>query len=301
MTTIARAQFAKLSIVALISLTIASAWLLFPYLVPGKDLMRGVGSKARLIKGGNVSLYQTRYLVENANLELMATFATDEFFQYVDRSAVVGNVRPDRNFIFYVSENIHEGQLSFDLPEVSLHMGDEVYTPAVSSGPNLAEHHCITLYSFPKRDAAGEFIDINLYDNIRLHVSNRYLGSEQKLNFVGVWEAPYELPEELASRADITPVAMMALGAGLLSSVLTNIIPAATYPDPNAHHNNQYTRYDGNAAAVFRKHQLSVVTHCANNGASQCIQQRKPGHEGQCNQHDLFADDRAKLGRLNTC
>ncbi len=221
MTTIARAQFAKLSMVALISLTIASAWLVFPYLVPGKDLMRGVGSKARLIKGGNVSLYQTRYLVENVNLELMATFATDEFFQYVDRSAVVGNVRPDRNFIFYVSENIHEGQLSFELPEVSLHMGDEVYTPTVASGPNLAEHHRITLYSFPKRDAAGEFIDINQYDNIRLHVSNRYLGSEQKLTFVGVWEAPYELPEELASRADITPVAMMALGAGLLSSVLT--------------------------------------------------------------------------------
>ena len=222
MTTIARAQFAKLSIVALISLTIASAWLVFPFFVPGKDLMRGVGSKARLIKGGNVSLFQTRYLVEHVDLELMATFATDEFFQYVDRSAaVVGKLRPDRNFIFFVSENIHQGQLSFELPEVSLHMGDLVYTPTVSNGPNLAEHHRITLYSFPKRDAAGEFIDINQYDNIRLHVSNRYLGSEQKLTFVGVWEAPYELPEELASRADITPVAMMALGAGLLSSVLT--------------------------------------------------------------------------------
>ena len=221
MTTIATANYAKLSIVALISLTIASVWLVFPYFVPGKDLMRGVGSKARLIKGGNVSLYQTRFLVENVNLELMATFATDEFFQYVDRSAVVGNLRPDRNFIFFVSENIHQGQLSFELPEVSLHMGDRVYAPAVSSGPNLAEHHRISVYSFPKRDAAGEFIDINNYDNIRLHVSNRYLGSARKLTFVGVWEAPYELPEELASRADITPVAMMALGAGLLSSVLT--------------------------------------------------------------------------------
>lgn len=177
MTTIARANYAKLSIVALISLTIASVWLVFPYFVPGKDLMRGVGSKARLIKGGNVSLYQTRFLVENINLELMATFATDEFFQYVDRSAVVGNLRPDRNFIFFVSENIHEGQLSFELPEVSLHMGDRVYAPAVSSGPNLAEHHRISVYSFPKRDAAGEFIDINNYDNIRLHVSNRYLVS----------------------------------------------------------------------------------------------------------------------------
>ncbi len=221
MTVIARTNYAKLGLVALVSLLIASAWLVFPYFVQGKDLMRGVGSKARLTKGGHVSLYLTRYLVDHPELELLATFATDEFFQYVDRATVVGNLRPDRNFLFFVSENIHEGQLSFDLPEVSLHMGDRVYTPELSSGPNFAEHHRVTVYSFPKRDADGEFIDINNYDNIRLHVSNRYMGSEQKLTFVGVWEAPYELPEELASRADITPVAMLALGAGLLSSVLT--------------------------------------------------------------------------------
>lgn len=221
MTAIARTNYARLSLVAVISLVIALAWLVFPYFVQGKDLMRGVGSQARQIKGGHVSLYQTRYLVDHADLELMATFATDEFFQYVDRATVVSNLRPDRNFIFFVSENIHEGRLSFDLPVVSLHMGERVFKPEISSGPNFAEHHRITLFSFPKRDADGEFIDINDYDNIRLHVSNRYLGSEQMLTFVGVWEAPYELPEELASRADITPVAMMALGAGLLASVIT--------------------------------------------------------------------------------
>ena len=41
------------------------------------------------------------------------------------------------------------------------------------------------------------------------------------MTFVGSWDTPYSLPEELKSRADITPVAMLALGAGLLSSVLT--------------------------------------------------------------------------------
>ena len=51
MTTIARTNYVKLGIVALISLLIASAWLVFPYLVQGKDLMRGVGSKAKRFKG----------------------------------------------------------------------------------------------------------------------------------------------------------------------------------------------------------------------------------------------------------
>jgi cytochrome c-type biogenesis protein len=77
------------------------------------------------------------------------------------------------------------------------------------------------VYSFPKRDIEGNLIDIDGAGSMRLYVSNYYLGSEQKLTFVGAWDAPYSLPEELKSRADVTPVAVLALGAGLLSSVLT--------------------------------------------------------------------------------
>lgn len=205
----------------LVSLLIASAWLVFPYFIQGQQLLSGVGSDARMTKAGRVSMYLTRYLVDNPRLELTATFATSEFFQYVDQATTVGNLRPDRNFIFFVSENIHEGQLEFDLPDVTLHVGDNVYEPSVSIGPNLAEHHRISVYSIPKRDPDGRLIDLEAADNIRLFVSNKYLGSEEKLTFVGQWDAPYSLPEELKSRADITPVAVLALGAGLLSSVLT--------------------------------------------------------------------------------
>ena len=117
-------------------------------------------------------MYLTRYLVDHPDLELTATFATSEFFQYVDRTSSISTLRPDRNFIFFVSENIHEGQLAFDLPEVELHLGDNVYTPATSVGPNLAEHHRVTVYSIPRRDKDGNVIDINQYDSVRLFVSN---------------------------------------------------------------------------------------------------------------------------------
>ncbi|MDH3747288.1 MAG: cytochrome c biogenesis protein CcdA [Gammaproteobacteria bacterium] len=217
----ARISYSKAGIVLLVSLIISSTWLIFPYFIQGKQLLSDTGAGARMTKGGRVSLYLTRYLVDHPELELTATFATDEFFQYVDRANVVGNLRPDRNFIFFVSENIHEGQLAFDLPEVELHIGDKVYAPERSIGPNLAEHHRITVYSIPKRDRDGSIIDIEQHDGVRLFVSNYYLDSEDKLTFIGRWDAPYELPEELTSRADITPVAMLALGAGLLSSVLT--------------------------------------------------------------------------------
>jgi len=221
MTAIRRLNYSKIGLVMMVSLMIASAWLVFPYFIQGKQLLSGVGSDARMTKAGHVSMYLTRYLVKHPNLELTATFATDEFFQYVDRASTIGTLRPDRNFIFFVGENIHEGELAFELPEVTLHIGDDVYEPTVSIGPNDAEHHRITIYSIPKRDSGGHRIDAEASGSMRLFVSNHYLNSTEKLTFVGEWDAPYDLPDELTSRADITPIAVLALGAGLLSSVLT--------------------------------------------------------------------------------
>jgi cytochrome c-type biogenesis protein len=221
MTLAIRNNYARVGLVLFVTLLISSAWLVFPYLIQGKKLLSDVGDGARMTKAGHVSMYLTRYLVDHPKLELTATFATDEFFQYVDQATTIGNLRPDRNFIFFVSENIHDGKLAFDLPEVRLHIGDQVFEPEHSIGPNIAEHHRITVYSIPKRKGDGEAIDLSLHDSIRLYVSNYYLDSEEKLTFIGRWNAPFDLPEELKSRSDITPVAMLALGAGLLSSVLT--------------------------------------------------------------------------------
>ena len=216
-----RVNYTKLLLALLVAALIASSWLVFPYFVHGKQLLRNVGDNARLSKGGHVSRYLTRELVNHPELLLTATFATDEFFQFVDRATVVSNLRPDKNLVFFVSENIHEGRLSLTLPEVSLHVGDAVYQPTVSVGPRVAEHHRVTVYSFPKRTSSGATVDFEQAANIRLHVANHYFDSSRKLTFVGLWEAPYRLPDELKSRADITPIAAMALGAGLLSSVLT--------------------------------------------------------------------------------
>lgn len=221
MTVAIRNHYTRVGLVLIVTLLISSTWLVFPYLIQGKKLLSDVGDGARLTKAGHVSMYLTRYLVDHPDLELTATFATNEFFQYVDQASTIGNLRPDRNFIFFVSENIHDGELAFDLPEVRLHIGDQVFEPEHSIGPNIAEHHRVTVYSIPKRTSDGDFIDLSSYDSIRLYVSNYYLNSEEKLTFIGRWNAPFDLPEELKSRSDITPVAVLALGAGLLSSVLT--------------------------------------------------------------------------------
>jgi cytochrome c-type biogenesis protein len=211
----------KIALLALAGIVIASSWLVFPYFVQGQQLLRHVGDDSRQIKAGSVSRYLTRELISTADIEITATFASDEYFQYVDRAAIVGNLRPDRNMIFFVSETIHRGDLPSEPPRAVLRVGEREFQPALTDGPSNVEHHRLSVYSFPKVDAAGGPIDFETPGRMRLYVSNEYLGSPRELTFVGSWDAPYSLPGELTSRADITPVAVLALGAGLLSSVLT--------------------------------------------------------------------------------
>ncbi|MBH98735.1 MAG: hypothetical protein CMM56_09850 [Rhodospirillaceae bacterium] len=211
----------KLSMLLFFAAAIACSWLVFPYFVQGQQLLRGVGDESRLIKAGSVAQYLTRELIKTPDLEITATLATDEYFQYVDRASVVGNLRPDRNLIFFVAETIHHGDLPAEVPFASLRVGEEEYLPTVSDGPSLVSHHRLSVYSFPKRDIDGRLIPIEEAGRMRLYVSNRYMESDRPLTFVGSWDAPYSLPDELKSRADITPIAILALGAGLLSSVLT--------------------------------------------------------------------------------
>ena len=221
MDTVNRINPLKLSALLFVGLVIASSWLVMPYFVQGKQLLRNAGDDSRMIKAGSVSSYLTRRLIYTPDLEITATLASDEYFQYVDRAAIVGNLRPDRNLIFFVAETIHRGDLPATVPRATLRVGDNEYFPEISDGPSLVQHHRVSVFSFSKRDEDGNLIDFDTAGRLRLYISNPYLGSERDMTFVGSWDTPYSLPEELKSRADITPVAMLALGAGLLSSVLT--------------------------------------------------------------------------------
>lgn len=184
-------------------------------------MLSAVGESSRVLKAGSVSRYYTRGLVTHPNLELFATFATPEFFQYVDNTTAVKNLRPDKYFVFVVSENIHTGKLPAELPRAELSISGELFQPLKIDGPINAEHHRVSFFSFSKRDEEGQAIDLDSAKIIKLYVAGKWLDSDNPLTFIGSWEGPYDLPEELKSSTGITPVAVLALGAGLLSSVLT--------------------------------------------------------------------------------
>ena len=221
MEAVVRSNPAKLTGLLLIAALIASSWLIFPYFVQGQQLLRDVGIESRTLKATSISRYLTRSLAATSQLELTATYASDEFFQYVDRAAVVGNMRPDLNLIFFVNETVHTGELPVGLPEVVLHIGDRTYQPSVADGPPIADHHRVTVFSFPKRDESGELLDIEGAGRMRLELSSDYYDAPEPLTFSATWSAPYAVPEALRSSSGITWIAVLALGAGLLSSVLT--------------------------------------------------------------------------------
>ena len=177
MSTKTQISYVRVGFVMIVSLIIASAWLVFPYMIQGRQLLSDVGDTARMTKGGRVSMYLTRYLVDHPKLELTATFATDEFFQYVDRAQVIGDLRPDRNFIFYVSENIHEGELAVDLPRVELHLNDNTFSgPIVSIFERLPRLQLLNLYH---NELTSLPADIGLATNLEtLSIgNNRFAGT----------------------------------------------------------------------------------------------------------------------------
>ena len=213
--------FLKTALAVVAALLIASSWLVFPYYFQGDALLSNAGDNARQLKGSEVSRYFSRTLLNHAEFELTATFATEEFFQYVDDATVIRNLRPDQNYIFYVNEMVHTGSLPESLPTARLLLGDESINAVASTGPSRADHHRVTVYSFARTRPNGASINLADYDNIRLAVSNPWLGSERHRTYLGMWETPYVLPDEVRDSSGISMIAILALGAGLLSSVLT--------------------------------------------------------------------------------
>jgi cytochrome c biogenesis protein CcdA len=214
-------QLIKPTSLFLIALCIACSWLILPYFIQGSNLLNNASNQTRLIKADTVASYLSRDIIRTNVLEITGTFATTEYFQYVDRALTISNLRPDQNFIFFINETVHTDDLPVGIPQVVLKINDLEFYPNVSLGPPEASHHRLNTYSFSKFNTEGQPIVLNEDDIVQLFVTNRYLGSDIPMTFIGRWEGGFELPEELKSRSDMTFIIMLALGAGLLSTVLT--------------------------------------------------------------------------------
>jgi cytochrome c-type biogenesis protein len=209
---------------------IAFSWLVFPYFINGDRMLFETGRQVqgeRFDDYTTLSRMLTRFIIFPGGIEVKALYASEEYFAYADREGAVDAYRPDRNIVFFVSEDVHTGWLPQGLPEATLTIDGRVYQPVSAEGPDLVEHHRTTILQFEKFDQSGRSIVADDSSELRLALSHPWDRDELK-NGIPVpvvseyaWELPLNIPAELMSRDTFSSIMVFSLSAGLLSSVLT--------------------------------------------------------------------------------
>jgi cytochrome c-type biogenesis protein len=209
---------------------VAFSWLVFPYFVNGDKVLYETGQQVQVERMGDFRTLNnmlTRYIYFPGGIEVTALYASDEYFQYADRKGSIEDFRPDKHLVFFISEDVHTGWLPEGLLEAALIIDDRVIEPVSAEGPDLVEHHRMTILQFPKFDASGQPTIDEGAEQLRLQLTHTWdrdrieNGELVPVPSDYVWDLPLNIPTELMSRDTFTSIMIFSLSAGLLSSVLT--------------------------------------------------------------------------------
>ena len=211
-----------LGMVVLLGLLISAAWLVFPYLVKGQNLLSDVGGsvkKERLVTAIGYGRVLTKSTYGPGEAQVDALFATTEYFEATNSARVVSQYRPDKNLVFFVTETTHIEDLPTTLPVAVLTIDGTEYAPIAVEGPLEVYHHRVLTLRFPaiSDDGARRFTDDAKQMSLTL-VNSWDVGNSPR---VFDWKLPIVYPENLANHSAWNPVMILGLSAGLLSFVLT--------------------------------------------------------------------------------
>lgn len=206
--------------VLLVTLVLASAWLVFPYLMEGRQMLESAGDQvlsARNERMKTLGEFLVRPAFGPGEAEVDVLYATQTYF---DRSAsvrVAGQYKPETYQIFIVDESTHVDPLPQQLPTVELWVDGVSYQPTDMEGPLDTDHHRSTVVRFARIGADGAEIVPADAKSVRVVVASKWDPAATPRE--AVWELPLVYPATL----DIfsSPSLVMALAAGLLSATLT--------------------------------------------------------------------------------
>ncbi len=226
-------QFSAMKLLlAVLGLTaLAFSWLALPYVVNGADMLTRTGDSVqeeRREQAATLSEFLTRQWYYPGGIEVKALYAHEAYFERADRGRMTEQYRPDENYVFFLTEDVHTGLLPSGLPKVSLRVGGTTIEPTVVEGPSDVSHHRMTIVSFPKVDANGvPYLGDGSFDEMRLmlsHTWDRSLTLGDKLQPVMTtfgWELPQDIPQELLDAPGFGGAVIASLSIGLLAAVLT--------------------------------------------------------------------------------
>lgn len=216
-----RSRRLRLGITTVTAIGIATSWILVVFLLDGKSLLTRV--KLRLQQGNTVQMQSVSGILRRSaalseHVDLLAIYATPEFFASMRQGGKGVPFSPENSLLFIVNEDTHMDALSYGpTPAVLRIDGRETYQPEKAETLSYSIHHKVSVVSFPKRDPKGKSIVNDHTRSIELLVP-KHEGSD---SVVLRWELPITYPQGALRGQTIPLGTMLALAAGLLATVLT--------------------------------------------------------------------------------
>jgi len=153
-------QWFKLTFLALLALAIGGSWLLIVYFLNGQGVLNEIKAGVQTGRAGQMQTVNSvlnRAASLGPHVEMLALYATPEFFALANRQARGITYDPAKSLIFLINEDTHMDELPLDPTPVQLRVnGGELIAPATLEMVTYSIHHKMTIATFDKFDAANQ-------------------------------------------------------------------------------------------------------------------------------------------------
>jgi cytochrome c-type biogenesis protein len=208
---------------AALAVTLALAWLAFPYLVNGRRVLGDVGFSIQAERL-NRSTATARLLIRSADgardADVDALFATPEYLDLMDPQGAARKYEPGRFLVFFVTETTHVDALPAEPPRATLLVDGRAIAPADVKGPGAVQHHRASVIRFALTDDTGQQLLGTSTKRIELRLESNWDYGRNTVRTVS-WDLPISYPPGTSIQGMWSLALVMSLSAGLLSAVLT--------------------------------------------------------------------------------
>ncbi len=214
-----------LALTLVITLVLASGWLIMPYFFEGKSILTDISDQVaadRTTQQRTLGQVMTRVhngVAEEGGVgfDVDALFASPTYFERTTAPKVRERYELDKNIVFFVNESTHIDLLTQELPRIELYVDGVRYEPTLVDGPMFTDHHRTSDVRFAAQDANGRDIITPDTKELTLLVRNSYDPEDAPRTLT--WNLPIDYPAE--ENVLSSPTLIAALSAGLLSATLT--------------------------------------------------------------------------------
>jgi len=208
------------SLLALLAVVVAGSWLLVVYYLNGQGMLNEIKLGVQSDRAGQMQTVNgvlTRSASLSEHVELMAVYATAEFFQLANRQSRDIAYDPANSTIFLINEDTHLDELPLEPTPVQLRVdGGDLIAPLTLEMVTYSIHHKVSVATFPKVEAASS---VELVAPTMAHAGMEYGHDHGTVSMR--WDLPIVYPAGALEAQTLPFGTMMAVALGLLATVLT--------------------------------------------------------------------------------